>query len=508
MRRKQGRCFVACLLTVTMLLTPILSFNTLAAEIGSIATHMTYRLKNVGSGKYLTVHNGTDAENINIYQSTKSNNANQAQGFRFAYHSVGGYRLNAVCSSGGNNRCATVMPKNGTFNIQLSVFDDEYAQCFFVQDYGPQTVILRSCGSTEKVITANGNSNGSNTGTGSTSAGNVYLDDYTGSDYQKWILESYGTAQTVLQGQYYIKSSYSNLYLTVSGNNVVQASKTESQTQMWNVIFCDDGYYWLEPLSNPGYLLDITDAEDYDGANVAIQYPTLEEAQKFHIVESGNNTYRISPLSGTSRVLDVCGPSTAQNANIQLWEYEDVPQQKWVFELISITDSYSLFGFSWVFPNDTYTYISSGYKTDSRPDHKGIDIWALDIEGEQILAPTRGVVQNIRNDPSAGYMLVLRTYYHDAAVSDYIRVGFQHMITNSSPLSIDDTVEKGDVIGLVGGSGKDKNNKPYTPHLHLGVWNGINDHGTYDFASSTTARNPLRFFPRVPFTGDRSRTYP
>ncbi len=508
MRRKQCRRFVACLLTVTMLLTPILSFNTLAAEIGSIATHMTYRLKNVGSGKYLTVHNGADAETTNIYQSGKSDNANQAQGFRFAYHSTGGYRLNAVCSLGGNNRCATVVPRNGTNNIQLGVFADEEMQCYLVDDVGSQTIVLRSYGSPEKVITANGNSNGSGSGVSATSAGNVYLDNYTGSNYQKWILESYGTAQTVLQGQYYIKSSYSNLYLTVSGYNVVQASKTESQAQMWNVIFLDDGSYWLEPLSNPNYALEAADGDNFDGANVGVYHQLLEDWQRFHIVEAGNNTYRIAPLNGTNRVLDVCGPSTAQNANIQLWEYEDVPQQKWVFELISITDSYSTFGFSWVFPNDTYTYISSGYKTDSRPDHKGIDIWASDIEGEQIIAPIRGVVENIFTHNGTGYTLVLRTYFYDAASSDYIRVGFQHMITGSSPLSKGHVVERGDVIGLVGGSGEDENGDPYTPHLHLGVWNGKNGYGSYDFAGADTARNPLRFFPRVPFTGDRSRTYP
>lgn len=33
-----------------------------------------------------------------------------------------------------------------------------------------------------------------------------------------------------------------------------------------------------------------------------------------------------------SKVLDVCGPSTAATANIQIWEYLNVDQQKWVFE--------------------------------------------------------------------------------------------------------------------------------------------------------------------------------
>lgn len=505
MRKINTRTTPIFIVIFCLLASLLFSFSVSAAEAGSIPNNTVYRLKNVGSGKYLNVHNHVDANGTNVYQWTADGSVEQR--FLFSYISGNSYRIHTMCSSNGTNRCLSIVKSSGSVlngcNVQIYTPTDSSAQYFTVQSAGPQCVYLRSATNPNVVIGSYGNSNGSSTGTSATSAGNVFMQTFTGSSYQKWILEPYNATQTIVSGQYYIKSNFSNRYVTVNGVNVLQKAKTGANTQKWNVVYTGNGFYYLEPASNLGYRMDVANAADGDGVNVGIHPENGNDAQKYRIISCGNGSYRIAPASSATRVLDVCGPSTAENANIQIWNYENVSQQQWTFELISASDPYSALGWSWVFANNQHTRISSGYRTTSRPSHYGIDLSDSTINGATIYSPTAGVVQTKKaNDADGGHMVVVKSNYTDSN-GEKIRIAFLHMTSNSSTLNKDDSVSAGTRIGTVGSTGDSSG-----PHLHLSTYNGKNGNNSYDWPGANTSINPQRFFPNITFTGDLSNTRP
>lgn len=505
MRKINTRTTPIFIVIFCLLASLLFSFSVSAAEAGSIPNNTVYRLKNVGSGKYLNVHNHVDANGTNVYQWTADGSVEQR--FLFSYISGNSYRIHTMCSSNGTNRCLSIVKSGGSVlngcNVQIYTPTDSSAQYFTVQSAGPQCVYLRSATNPNVVIGSYGNSNGSSTGTSATSAGNVFMQTFTGSSYQKWILEPYNATQTIVSGQYYIKSNFSNRYATVNGINVLQKAKTGANTQKWNVVYTGNGFYYLEPASNLGYRMDVANAADGDGVNVGIHPENGNDAQKYRIISCGNGSYRIAPASSATRVLDVCGPSTAENANIQIWNYENVSQQQWTFELIAAIDPYNTLGWSWVFANNQHRNISSGYRTSSRPDHLGIDLSDSSINNATILSPTSGTVQRrMDGDEIAGHAIILKTNNTDPN-GEKIRVGFLHMVDNSSTLQQGNTVSAGTVIGRVGNTGDSTGT-----HLHLGMWNGKNEKNSYDWAGTNTSINPQRFFPSITFTGQISNTRP
>ena len=46
----------------------------------------------------------------------------------------------------------------------------------------------------------------------------------------------------------------------------------------------------------------------------------------------GNGYYRLTPMNATGSCLDVNGVSTANGANVQIWQYVGGPNQQWSFQ--------------------------------------------------------------------------------------------------------------------------------------------------------------------------------
>ena len=159
-------------------------------------------------------------------------------------------------------------------------------------------------------------------------------DNTTSTGYMPYLTITYVDGYTpISSGLYYIKSSYSNKYLTLnSSNNVVQKTFSGEVNQCWK-LSSSGGFYKIEPVYNPNYVcMDIDNAWDGDGTNVkCFAKSDNNSAQNFRIIASTSSTFRISPECSDTRVLDVCGPSTDDGANIQLWQYENVSQQNWIF---------------------------------------------------------------------------------------------------------------------------------------------------------------------------------
>ena len=157
------------------------------------------------------------------------------------------------------------------------------------------------------------------------------------------IVFNYSEDTSLADGAYYIRSKYSNLYLDTeqdpnANGNVIQYGFHGDRNQHWTVKYQGDGYYKLySQWYNEEKSLDIESNPSQNGSNVDV-FEDSENADwlLFKLVSNNDGTYRIvSKWSNNQKVLDVCGPSTAATANIQIWEYAGVNQQKWYFESVN-----------------------------------------------------------------------------------------------------------------------------------------------------------------------------
>lgn len=498
MNKRRIRRVLAILLCLCLLLF-IFPVSSGAAEVVTLQAGIVYCLRNVGSGKYLNVDNGKDYHGTNVHQWTKD--GSKEQRFLLEYSDSTNYMLQAMCSSEGANRRIGAVSGTAGANVILADPTTSTTQQFTLQSAGSGAFYLYCSAGTNLVLAAYGTGNGSGTGTGSTSAGNVILQTYTGANNQKWVLEPYDPQPTIIDGRYYIMNSNSGkrLEARTSDYNVFQNAPADVSVQQWDVAYDEaTGYYSLTPVVAPDRRLDVYNAWDTEGNNMQIHTFNGHDAQKFLIIPCvGTNTHRIVPAISDSRTVCVASPYTTNHANVEIQTYTGAPNQRWLF--IFAQDPYSTLGWSWVFANGANTNITSAYRDPSRNgEHYGIDVAARQ-SGTQILSPTKGTVTYVHpGHESAGHYVVVTTESRDPNLN-FIRVGFMHMQSESSPLSVGDSVVAGSLIGLVGDTGNVS-----SAHLHLGMWNAKNHNNSWNWANTDNCINPQRFFPQITFTGETS----
>lgn len=148
MRKINTRTTPIFIVIFCLLASLLFSFSVSAAEAGSIPNNTVYRLKNVGSGKYLNVHNHVDANGTNVYQWTADGSVEQR--FLFSYISGNSYRIHTMCSSNGTNRCLSIVKSSGSVlngcNVQIYTPTDSSAQYFTVQSAGTRIGTVGSTG--------------------------------------------------------------------------------------------------------------------------------------------------------------------------------------------------------------------------------------------------------------------------------------------------------------------------------------------------------------------------
>lgn len=167
------------------------SISTTSATSG-IKSGAVYRIKNIGSGKYMNVHYGVDANGTNIYQWTGDGSTEQK--FRVVYFADSdSYMIYAMCSSNGDNRVVDVTrgsaPLTHGQNIKLYNPTDPTSQQFKIVLIGQGQYRISMKANQNLYLAAYGNLNGSASGTSATSAGNIYLSNYVGEMYQHWGFE-------------------------------------------------------------------------------------------------------------------------------------------------------------------------------------------------------------------------------------------------------------------------------------------------------------------------------
>ena len=152
-----------------------------------------YNVTNRASNKCLNVNFGTDSNGTNVTQFTKDGSIEQR--FKLVYNSArDSYKVYAICSSNGTNRVLDILRTGGSAsgsiisgcNVDIWSPNDDDAQDFKIVNRGNGYYSLHPRINTNLALTSNGTSNGSGAGTSSSSAGNVFVSTYEGTNNQLW----------------------------------------------------------------------------------------------------------------------------------------------------------------------------------------------------------------------------------------------------------------------------------------------------------------------------------
>ncbi|MBR3750430.1 MAG: RICIN domain-containing protein [Clostridia bacterium] len=200
-----------------------------------LSNNAVYTLQNAGSSKYLSVYGGTDANGTNVCQLTKDNTTKQQ--FRIQTTDSGACVIRANCSSNGTNRVLDIVKSNGYVvsgcNVQIYTNVDAIAQEWVIIPVGLGFRISPRTNMSLALATY-GTANGTASGTTSTSAGNVYLTQYTGNPEQHWFIYDADGNRVSSEDQefenddYYLNNIGSGKFLKRNVSNAYAASGTVS----------------------------------------------------------------------------------------------------------------------------------------------------------------------------------------------------------------------------------------------------------------------------------------
>ncbi len=505
MRKLKAMLSWVTVVCLTLIFFSIADFSVSAATVNAnVISGETYRLVNVGSGLYLNLSRGNNANGANINQFTGDNSITQDFIIRWIA-SESCYKIYSACSDEGNDRVLDVKrggnPITSGCNVQLYSETDPTSQRMQIVSAGATGVFyIQPVSNTSVYLTANDDSTGTPTGTGANSTGNVVMKSaQTNRDYQKWRLVLKNDVPGA--GTYYIRNKYSGKYLAVNGTKVVQQTKTGANNQKWTLVSRGNQYYNFKPVSNSTCFMDVENAWDVDGTNVNIHTDQIDGygAQHFRFEASGDRCYTIRPQFSSTRVLSLPSNTTTQNTQIVIaTKNTSLDRQQWYFERVP-TDSYAAMNWQYVFANPyttPYRYLSTFFWEDG---HAGMDIieYGGGVDGATIISPTSGTVCSLGEDDDsgkgAGNFVVIKTNSTDPTTGYQLRVGFYHL-KNPPTLTLNQSVSIGTVIGQVGNTGDSTGS-----HLHLFVTRDNSNTSNSGNNSQANLVDPERFFPYVEF---------
>lgn len=242
----------------------------------SLPSHLVeggiYSLENAGSGSLATVHNGTDANYVNIYQyNTEISARTASQKFKLEKVSAtGGYLFRAMCSANGTNRVIDIQrngdypyPENGG-NAYLYTATASKTQEWLIIGVTNSSfkIVLRNdmtLALTAYPSTANGTSGGKT----SSSPGNIFLATYDATNvYQEWkFIDESGSYVLAdyeyyyLNGTYYINNAETGKYLHKNSsssipNAVAGLISNLGDSIRWKITHIGNGEYLIQPVDD------------------------------------------------------------------------------------------------------------------------------------------------------------------------------------------------------------------------------------------------------------------
>ena len=221
--------------------------------------------------------------------------------------------------------------------------------------------------------------------------------------YMPILMIDYNVPQpTISEGTYLLRSVYSGKYLSVNESTgmVVQRTFDGATNQKWTVVYKGNGYYEvISGTSTSGStVLDVDNAGTSNGTPLKRFTRNDSTAQRFAFIDTSNGVYKIVPQNATNKVLDVTGPSTADNTQIQLYDWGNVSQQKWILESAV-----------WSTSGDGAYNVNSpwGFRQYDSKHHQGIDI---SVNQKSVYAIADGTVITASSSclDSQGIYIVIR----------------------------------------------------------------------------------------------------
>ncbi|HBI62487.1 MAG TPA: glycosyl hydrolase [Lachnospiraceae bacterium] len=145
--------------------------------------------------------------------------------------------------------------------------------------------------------------------------------------------------------RYMLKNVNSGLYMDVSGGyaangaNVLQYTASSAKSNnTWKFVSAGDGYYYIYSALGDGntFLLDVANNSSANGANIGIWENTYCDAQLYKPVKNSDGSYTLyTKASGCNSVVEISNADTANNGNVQQWEYNGHNCQKWYLEAVN-----------------------------------------------------------------------------------------------------------------------------------------------------------------------------
>ena len=247
-----------------------------------------YALQNRGSYGYLTVHGGTDADNVNVYlKSTMSTDIAANQQFKLEYVSAtGAYRLRPMHSSSGSGRVLDIVKSGGYVanggNVQMTTLSGNISNEWFFVGVGTNAFKIVPRTNMSLSLTAYPGLDGTADGTTSTSKGNVFVaTTVENSDFQQWRIIDMSTGESVSvsgnyagvpNGTYYINNvEYGKYMCKPSSTEYIDGQSglisNLGNSIRWTVTCVYNGMYTIRSTDDPTLFVVPTDV----GANISLE---------------------------------------------------------------------------------------------------------------------------------------------------------------------------------------------------------------------------------------------
>lgn len=285
-----------------------------------------YVLRNAGSGKVLDVAAGDVVPGTNVQQWDESPNDNQL--FSVVVNEDGSYSF--------INKATGLMLAVSGSNLVAAIVGDSVQTSFI---FAEQEDLL-SEGLYEIYPSANSSYVLDVASASADSGANVQLYSNNGSFAQKWLLKKVDGAKNT----YTFESVCSTNRLAVSGTNVCTMAPADVKAQQWVARIDSNGIEFVSA-DDQDLSLDVKGGNFASSSNVQVYTSNDSAAQRFRLRSTSadvvNGTYFIRMASRANSVLDVSGGSSADGANVLIWQNNDTGAQKWNFSR-NVDGSYTI----------------------------------------------------------------------------------------------------------------------------------------------------------------------
>ena len=296
-----------------------------------------YKITIKKSGKLLDVLDASLKQGTPVQQW--QSNGNYAQEWIIKEEGDGLYSIVSRCSNlyvtlssnNANNGSKITMQKQSNENNQKFYFE-KINQVEPVKSIEDGEYEIRSAGNQNKILDIDGgsNSNGARL--------QVWEDDDVAQ--QRFIVKHIGN------GYYQMKAKRSGKMLDVwdaslrQGTPVQQWQANGNYAQDWIIKECEDGSYVIVSRCSNLYLT-VSNGSISDGSKITMQKRTNGMEQKFYfdkieqvepVKTIDDGEYEIRYALDTNKILDIEGGSTANGAKLQIWEDDDVAQQRYIIK--------------------------------------------------------------------------------------------------------------------------------------------------------------------------------